>query len=105
MPIFYKIASIKIGNCNVNNFLPVSHDKGRSVTSVHYVQSISHNVIKQGLTSVVDVCTSPGGVMQIGITADDEVSSLSTATHHQLQIAPREVGVQRHHMGDRLIRE
>ena len=47
MPIFYKIASIKSGNCNVNNFLPVSHDKGRAVTSIHYVQSISHNVIKQ----------------------------------------------------------
>jgi len=84
MPIFYKIASIKSGNRNVKNVLPVSRDKGRSVTSIHYVQSISHNVIKQGLTSVVDVCTSLGGVTRIGFTADDEVSSLSPATHHQL---------------------
>ena len=84
MPIFYKIASIKSGNRNVNNFLPVGRNKSRSVTSVNYVQSISHNVVKQGLASVVDICTSPGGVMRIGITADDEVSSLSPATHHQL---------------------
>ena len=84
MPVFYKIASIKSGNGNVNNLLPVSRDKGRSVTSIHYVQSIGHNVIKQGLTSVVDVFTSREGVMRIGITADDEVSSLSPATHHQL---------------------
>ena len=54
MPIFYEIASIKSSNRNVNNFLPVDRDKGRSVSSVHYVQSISHNIIKQGLTSVVD---------------------------------------------------
>jgi hypothetical protein len=49
MPVFYKIASIKSGNRNVNNFLPVSRNKGRSVTSIHYVQSICHNVVKQGL--------------------------------------------------------
>jgi hypothetical protein len=49
MLIFYKIASIKSGNRNVNNFLPVSRNKGRSVTSIYYVQSINHNVVKQEL--------------------------------------------------------
>ena len=77
MPDFYKIANIKSGNCNINNFLPAGCNKGWSVTSVHCVQSISHDVIKQGLTSVVGVRTSPGSVMRICITANDEVSSSS----------------------------
>ena len=59
MPILYKIASIKSGNSDVNNILPVSRNKGRSVTSVHYDQSISHNVVIQGLAPVVDICASP----------------------------------------------
>jgi hypothetical protein len=46
MPIFNKIASIKGGNVNINNFLPVACDKGRFVALGHYVQSISHNVVK-----------------------------------------------------------
>ena len=48
MPVFYKVANIKIGNCNINNFLAVRSNKGRSVTSIHYVQSVSHNVDEQG---------------------------------------------------------
>ena len=59
MPVFYKIANIKSGNCTINNFLPVRRNKGRSVTSIHYIQSISHNVVEQGLTSVVDVLYFP----------------------------------------------
>jgi hypothetical protein len=83
MPIFYKIASMMGGNCDINNLLPVRRNKGRSVVSIHYVQSVSHNEVKQGLTPVVDVRTSPGGVMRVCITADDEVSSFGPAAHHQ----------------------
>ena len=47
-------------------------------------QSISHNVIKQGFTSIVGIGTSQGSVMRICITANDDVSSSSPAAHHQL---------------------
>ena len=72
------------------NFLPVRCNKGRSVASVHYVQSVTYNVVKQGLTSLIDVHTSPGGVMQVSITAVDEVSSFGPTTHQQpLQLPGR----------------
>jgi hypothetical protein len=77
MRIYNKIASIKSGNCNINNFLPIR------CTFIHYVESTSRNEIKQGLTSVVNIRASPGGVMRICITADDQVSSFSPAARHQ----------------------
>jgi hypothetical protein len=90
LPIFNKITSVKSGNCNINNFLPITCYKGRYVTFIHYVQSISHNEIKQGLTSVLNIRTSPGGVMRICITADAQVSSFSPAARHQpLQVPGR----------------
>jgi hypothetical protein len=82
MPNFNKIASVKSGNCDMNNFLPVRCNKGRSVTFIHYVQSISRNKIKQGLTSA-NIRISPGGVMRISIAADDWVSFFSPAASHQ----------------------
>jgi hypothetical protein len=36
-----------IRHSNINNFLPVRCNKGRYVTSVHYVQSVGYDVIKQ----------------------------------------------------------
>ena len=77
MPVFYKIVNIKSGNCNINNFLPVIFNRGKSVTSVHYVQSIIHNVLEQGLTSIVGVRPSPGGVMRVCTKANDGVNSSS----------------------------
>jgi len=60
------------------------------VTSIHYIQSISHNIIKQKLTSIFDVCTSRGGVVLICITAEDQVSFISPTTCHQpLQLPGR----------------
>ena len=44
MPVFYINASIDSGNRNINNFLPVRCNEGRFVASVHYVQSLSHNI-------------------------------------------------------------
>jgi hypothetical protein len=84
MPVFYEIASIKSGNRYINNFLTVISNKGRTVATILYVLSISHNIVKQGLTSVDNICTPPGGMMRVSITVDDEVRSLSPATHHQL---------------------
>jgi hypothetical protein len=83
MQIFYTIASIDSGNRYINYFLPVRCNEGSFVTCIHYVQSISHNIIKQGLASVVNVCTSPGCVMRNCITADNQVSSISPATCQQ----------------------
>ena len=50
---------------------------------------MSNNIIKQGLTSVVNVRTFPGGVMRVCITADDQVSSISPANCHQPFQFPR----------------
>jgi hypothetical protein len=55
MPIFCHIASIKSGNRNVNNVMPLGRNNGRSIASIHYVKSVSHNVVKEELTSVNDV--------------------------------------------------
>jgi hypothetical protein len=84
MTVFYEIADIKSGNGDVNNFLPVKCNKRRSITSINYEQSISHNVVKRGLMSVIDVLAAPACVMQICITGNDEMSSLSRAANHKL---------------------
>ena len=73
---------------SLNSCLLDVRKEGSFVTPIHHVHSISHNIIKQGLTSVVNVRTSPGGVMRICITADDLVSSISTVTCHQLLQLP-----------------
>jgi hypothetical protein len=102
MSIFNKIASVKSGNCDVNNFLPIRYNKGRSFTFIRYVQSISHNQIKQGLTFVVNIHTSPGGVLHICITANNQVSSFSQSPAPP---TPLGLGVQHHRVEDKPIRE
>jgi len=62
-----------------------SHYYVQKCTKLHIqcIQSVNHNVVIQGLNSVVDVFTSPEVVMRVCITTDEEVSSFSPATNHQ----------------------
>lgn len=68
----------------VQDFLPVTYNKGWFIANVGYKKIRTQEIIKKVLTSRVYIGAAPASVMRIGISPDDKRNAVRGTVSHQL---------------------